>query len=626
MRLSDPVYRLFEGWIDPFAPRGDYQPPNRLLGFVWHYVGQARWAFAALLVYGFLNAIIEASLFTFVGHIVDMMAAAEQGGLRQEGWAGLMRQYGAALVFMALVVAVGRALVVAFGALIEEQVIVPGFFTMMRWQSHKHVVAQSLRFFHNDLAGRIAQKVMQGGQAAGDMMISLLQIIWFIAVYAATTFGLLAALDLRLGGVVAVWIAVFVAIALHYIPQIRERGRRTAEAASVVSGRMVDGYANIAVVKLHGRGAAEEDFVRGAFVGMHESLKSFTRALAGVRITLTTVSGLMIAAIGWLSVDLWLDAEISSGQVAFTLALVLRLNLLLGRLMGNLNGFFRAVGTVQNTMELVARPLDLADAPGARPLRFIRGRIEFRNVGFAYGGDEPVIDDLSLVIEPGERIGLVGPSGAGKSTLVNLLLRFYDLEGGRILFDGQDIAGVTQESLRAQFSMVQQEAGLFHRSVSENIAHGRPEAPFEAVVEAAKKARAHEFIQKLEDIRGRRGYDARVGERGVKLSGGQRQRIAIARVFLRNAPILVLDEATSQLDSEIEAAIQENLFDLMDGKTVIAIAHRLSTIAAMDRLVVIDRGRIVEEGTHQTLLARGGLYAGLWRRQSGGFIGESLSA
>jgi ATP-binding cassette, subfamily B, multidrug efflux pump len=624
--FSDPVYRLFEGWIDPFAPRDDYQPPNRLLGFVWYYVRQAKWAFAALLVYGFLNAIVEASLFGFVGWVVDIMAAVEKDGVRELGWPGLLDRFGPTLLLMVLVVAVGRTLIIAFGALIEEQVIVPGFFTMMRWQSHKHVVAQSLTFFHNDLAGRIAQKVLQGGQAAGDMVISLLQIIWFIAVYAATTLGLLAALDIRLGAIVAVWIVIFVLIALHYIPKIRERGRITAEAGSVVSGRMVDGYSNIAVVKLHGRSASEEDFVRGAFVSMNEALKNFTRALTGVRISLNSVSGLMIAAIGWMSINLWLSGEITSGQVAFTLALVLRLNMLLGRLMGNLNGFFRSVGTVQNTMDLVAQPLDLVDATDAKPLDFRKGRIEYRNVRFAYGGDLEVIPDFSLVVEPGERVGLVGPSGAGKSTLVSLLLRFYDPEGGKILFDGQDIAHVTQESLRAQFSMVQQDAGLFHRSVGENIAHGRSDAPFEAVIEAAKKARAHEFIQKLEDVRGRRGYDARVGERGVKLSGGQRQRIAIARVFLRNAPILILDEATSQLDSEIEAAIQENLFDLMEGKTVIAIAHRLSTIAAMDRLVVIDHGRIVEEGTHRSLLARGGLYANLWKRQSGGFIAESLSA
>ncbi|MEC9344495.1 MAG: ABC transporter ATP-binding protein [Pseudomonadota bacterium] len=624
MNPFDRLFRLFESWVDPFQPRENYEPPNRLLGFVWHYVSQAKWAFAALLVYGFLNAIVEASLFAFVGQLVDVMASAEDAGIRLEGWGALLAAHGRTLAIMLAVVAVGRALVIAFGALIEEQVIVPGFFTLMRWQSHKHVVAQSLSFFQNDLAGRIAQKLLQGGQAAGDMMISLLQIIWFIAVYAATTLGLLSALDIRLGAIVAVWVALFVLIAWWFIPQIRSRGRQVAEAGSVMSGRMVDGYANISVVKLHGREAGEEDFVRGAAQGMFGDLKRFTRSLTGVRVTLSTVSGLIMALIGWFSLDLWLAGEITSGQVAFTLALTLRLNMLLGRLMGNLNGFFRSIGTVQNTMELVARPLELTDAPHARPLEWRGGRIVFDKVEFGYGRDDNVIRGLSLDIAPGERVGLVGPSGAGKSTLVNLLLRFFDIEGGRILFDEQDISQVTQDSLRAQFSMVQQDSGLFHRSVKDNIAHGRAGAGFDAIVAAAKKAHAHGFIEGLEDSRGRTGYGAHVGERGVKLSGGQRQRIAIARVFLRNAPILILDEATSQLDSEIEAAIQENLFDLMEGKTVIAIAHRLSTIAAMDRLVVIDDGRIVEEGTHRELLATKGLYAGLWERQSGGFIGDRI--
>ncbi|MCG6858764.1 MAG: ABC transporter ATP-binding protein/permease [Salaquimonas sp.] len=626
VRLFNPVFRLFEGWVDPFAPRDDYEPPNRLLAFVWYYVSQTKWAFAALLVYGFLNALVEASLFTFVGQIVDIMTSAEATGARAGGWPAIIAGHGRSLLIMLFIVAAGRAIVITFGALVEEQVIVPGFFTLMRWQSHKHIIAQSLTFFQNDLAGRIAQKVLQGGQAAGDMMVSLLQIIWFVAVYAVTTLGLLAALDIRLGAVVMVWIGLFALIAWHFIPRIRATGRQVAEAGSVLSGRMVDGYSNIAVVKLHGHEAGEEDFVRGAAEDMYRDLQQFTRELTGVRVALSSISGLVIAVIAGLAINLWLKAEITSGQVAFTLALTLRLNLLLARLMGNLNGFFRSIGTVQNTMETVAQPLEMTDAPNARPLQFREGRIEFDHVAFGYGREDHVIRGLSLTVRPGERVGLVGPSGAGKSTLVNLLLRFYDLEDGQISFDGQDISKVTQESLRAQFSMVQQDTGLFHRSVRDNIAHGRANASFAEIVTAAKKAHAHGFIETLEDVRGRKGYEARVGERGVKLSGGQRQRIAIARVFLRNAPILILDEATSQLDSEIEAAIQENLFELMEGKTVIAIAHRLSTIAAMDRLVVIDDGAIVEEGTHTQLLSRGGLYAALWERQSGGFIGESLAS
>lgn len=624
MGVLAPVYRLFESWIDPFKPRADYEPPNRLAGYVWHYVRQAKWAFAAMLAYGFLNALVEASLFTFVGRLVDVMGEVEAAGARSQGWHGLLDHHGWQLLGMLAVVSVGRGLVIAWGALIEEQVIVPGFFTLMRWQSHKHVIRQSVAFFQNDLSGRISQKVIQTGQATGDMMISALQIIWFIFVYALTTLGLLASLDIRLGAIVIVWIVAFAIIARIFIPRIRREGKLVAEAGSVVSGRLVDGYSNIATVKLNGNSAVEEGFVDEAMRDMHAQLERFTRALSGVRIALSSVSGLVMAAIGVLATDLWLAGEVTTGQVAFALALTLRLNLLLGRLMGNLNGFFRSLGTAQNSMETIARPLQLADAPDARPLVFKRGEIAFEHMTFHYGKGSGIIEDLSLTVHPGEKLGLVGPSGAGKSTLVNLMLRFFDVEGGRILFDGQNIAEVTQDSLRAQFSMVQQDTALFHRSVFENIAYGKPSATMDEVVAAARKARAHEFIETLVDGKGRRGYQARVGERGVKLSGGQRQRIAIARVFVRDAPILILDEATSQLDSEIEAAIQENLFALMEGKTVVAIAHRLSTIAAMDRLVVIDKGRIAEQGTHQGLLARGGIYASLWERQSGGFIADRV--
>ncbi len=624
MAILDPVYRLFESWIDPFKPRANYQPPDRLAAFIWHYVGQARWAFAAMLAYGFLNAIVEASLFTFVGCLVDILGSVETSGERQAGWSGLVSAHGYELLFMLAIVAIGRGLVIAWGALIEEQVIVPGFFTMMRWQSHKYVIRQSLAFFQNDLSGRISQKVFQSGQAAGDMMISALQIIWFIAVYAFTTMALLSALDWRLGMVVAVWMAIFVVIARIFVPVIRQRGKDVAEAGSGVTGRLVDGYSNIATVKLNASAAVEEGFVDEAMRNMHGQLKQFTRALSGVRIALSSASGLVMGVLGLLAIDLWLKSQISTGEVAFALALTLRLNLLLGRLMGNLNGFFRALGTTQNSMETIAVPLGLVDMPGARPLQFRAGQISVENLGFHYGAGENVINNLSLQIQPGEKLGLVGPSGAGKTTLVHLMLRFFDAQQGRILVDGQDITTVTQDSLRNVFSMVRQDTVLFHRSVHENIAYGCPGATREAVIAAAKKAKAHDFIMGLVDGKGRTGYDARVGERGVKLSGGQRQRIAIAQVFLKNAPILILDEATSQLDSEIEAAIQENLFALMEGKTVIAIAHRLSTIAALDRLVVIDRGAIVESGYHESLLRKNGLYATLWNRQSGGFLADRL--
>ena len=622
MRLLDPLYRLVEGWIDPFRPRDDYEPPARLIPYLWFYVRQAKWAFVAMGVFGTLNALIEALVFSFMGEIVDMLDVFQSTD-GEGGWNALLAEHGTTLAWMVGIAFFARIVVVLVGALIEEQAIVPGFFMLMRWQSHKHVVAQSLSYFQNDLAGRITQKVQQSGHAAGDMMISLLQTIWFISAYAVTTFGLLFALNSRLGLYVIVWVAAFLLIARYYIPRIRSRGEKTAEAGSVLTGRLVDGYTNISTVKLYGAHSHEGEGMKAAFAGMYDNLRLFTRELTGVRVTLSLLSNGMIVLVAWQAIDLWLADTLSTGEVAFSLALVLRLSLLMNRLMGLLNGFFRNVGTVENSMKTIAKPIALTDAPDAGPLQVAHGEIEFDNVDFHYGQQSEVLENLSLTIKPGERVGLVGPSGAGKSTIVRLLLRFFDPEAGTIRIDGQNISKVTQDSLRAQFSLVEQETALFQRSVAENIAYGRPDASMDEIMDAARKAKAHDFITKLSDAKGRKGYDARVGERGVKLSGGQRQRIAIARVFLRNAPILILDEATSQLDSEVEAAIQENLFDLMEGKTVIAVAHRLSTIAAMDRLIVIDDGRIVQEGTHRQLLVKGGLYADLWRRQSGGFLAES---
>lgn len=620
MRWVDSVFRLFESWIDPFSRRDDYEPPNRLLSYVWYYVRQAKWAFFALLIYGLLNAIVEAAIFTFIGEIVDILTSFESSPLKAQGWDGLLAAHGTGLLLMLLTVLLIRSAVVIFGALIEEQVIVAGFFTLMRWQSHKHVIAQSLTFFQNDLAGRISQKVAQSGMATGDMMLSLLQVIWFIIVYAFTTAGLLAALDPRLGLVVGVWMVAFYMIAQYFVPKVRNHGRMVAESGSVAAGRMVDAYTNVQTVKIFASKSNQDDWVYEGIHGQYEALKKFTRTLTAVRAVLSITNGIAISAIGFLSISFWLNGTISLGQVAFALALVMRMHLLFGRLMGNLNGFFRNVGTTQNTMELVARPLGLTDAASAKTFIFKGGEIKFENVKFYYEEKHRLFENINLTVRPGERVGLVGPSGAGKTTLANLMLRFFEVEHGRVLVDGQDVNTVTQDSLRSCFSMVQQEAALFHRSVHDNIAYGKPEATREQVEEAARRAHAHDFIQQLIDQQGRKDYDARVGERGIKLSGGQRQRIAIARIFLRDAPILILDEATSQLDSEVEAAIQENLFNLMENKTVVAIAHRLSTISQLDRIIVIDNGKILEQGTHEELVRNGSLYADLWERQSGGFI------
>ena len=617
-----PLLHLFETWIDPFAREGDLQPPASTWGFIWFYVSQAKGAFAAMALFGGAVAILEAALFWFVGRLVDLLDTVPKDG----GWDGLISAHGPELLAMAVTILVVRFLVVALGALVEEQAIVLNFFNLVRWQAYAHVARQSLSFFQNDFAGRIVTKVWSAGQATGDLLTSLLQVAWFMIIYTVSTMMLVGQLDWRLAAIIGGWVAVFALLARHFVPRIRHHARETAEAASMLNGRLVDSFGNIQTLKLFGREDQNDLYIRAGFDRFQATLKPFARLLTGVRASLAVLSGVMITMIAALSVDLWLAGQITAGAVAFTLGLVLRLNMLLGRMMTQLNGIMRNIGTIQNSADLVAKPIGLIDRPGAGELVVRKAAIDFEDVHFRYGPGRRVIDGFSLHIAPGEKVGIVGRSGAGKSTLVNLLLRFYDLEGGRILIDGQDIAAVTQASLRRQIGMVTQDTALLHRSIRDNIAFGRPEAGDAEIMAAAERAEAAGFIAQLADQRGRTGLDAHVGERGVKLSGGQRQRIAIARVMLKDAPILVLDEATSALDSEVEAAIQDNLERLMQGKTVIAIAHRLSTIARMDRLIVMDEGRIIETGSHGDLVASGGLYAELWARQSGGFLGAEEAA
>ena len=616
MRIINAVFEFFEGLVDPFQNLKTYEPPYKLLPYVWHYVRQVKWAFLAMMLLGFMTALVEAAMFSYVGQLVDILTAFETQGSKALGWKGLLAQFGSTLLLMFFVVAILRLVIIALDALVEEQVIVPGFFVLMRWQSHKHIVGQSLSFFENDLSGRISQKVFQSGQATGDMMISLLQIIWFIVIYTLTTAGIFFSLDFQLGLIVAFWMAGFYFIASYFIPRVREHARITADTASGVSGRMVDTYSNIQTTKLYAMESTNNDWVLEASKKHRAAIIKFTRVLTLLRVNANLLNGVAISLIGYVVIDMWLNDQTTLGAVAFVLALSLRLRLLLNRLLGNLNGFFRNVGVTQNTMDLVAKPHQIQDHPDAVDFEFKGGKIEFQNVSFHYDKVDGVIDELNLKIEPGEKIGIVGPSGAGKTTLLHLLMRYYDPESGAVVIDGQNIAKVKQDSLRSNFSFVQQDVQLFHRSVFENIAQGSAFSDKDKVVEAAKLANAHEFIMKLEDAKGNTGYDVQVGERGVKLSGGQRQRIAIARALYRDAPILVLDEATSQLDSGVEEAIQENLSKLMAGKTVFVVAHRLSTLSKLDRLIVLDKGKIVDEGEHKALISKNGLYASLWATQT----------
>ncbi len=557
-----PLFSFFETWIEPFAPRAAIEPPGGLVGFVWFYVRQAKAPFIAMLLLGGASAAIEAALFWFVGRLVDILATVKAS----EGWSGLLASHGSELLGMLVLIGVVRFVVVLLMALVDQQIITPGFYNLVRWQSYLHVARQSVSFFQNDFSGRIVTKVWSGGQAAGDVVTSFMDSIWFVGIYAVSTLVLVGQLDGVLAVVVFVWLVIFGVLARYFVPRIRAHSKETAEASSMLSGRMVDAYSNIQTLKLFGRDEENDRYMRQGFEIFQATTLNFTRFITGVRASMALLSGIMIVTMAGLCVDLWLRGLISSGAVAFTLALVLRLNFLLGRMMVQFNGIMRNIGTIQNAAETISRPIGLVDQPDAQPLTIASPSIRFENVRFHYGREKGVIENLSLSIRAGERVGIVGRSGAGKSTLVNLLLRFYDLEGGRILIDGQDIAAVTQESLRAQIGMVSQDTALLHRSIRDNILFGRPDADDAALRRAAAQAEALGFIDRLEDQRGRTGFDAHVGERGIKLSGGQRQRIAIARVMLKDAPILILDEATSALDSEVEAAIQDNLDRLMQAR------------------------------------------------------------
>jgi ATP-binding cassette, subfamily B, multidrug efflux pump len=608
------MFDWLERRIDPFAPFDEREmPPNSVGGFAWHYLRPVRFWLGVLFVASVAVGVFESSLYLLIGWFVDLLTRSAPDRLFAE--------HGAQLILVAALILLVRPLLHTVHEAISNQIIVPQTTNMVRWRTHLYTIGHSLSYFQADFAGRLANRVTQVGPAIREIAVTVLDTLLYVGIFALTALGLFGTISLWLALPMAAWIVSYVALLRYFVPRAQKRSLANAEARSVAVGRIVDSYTNILTVKLFARSEEERSAVREALADWTQSFLNSFRLITGVTAVLSVMNSLLLFSTGALSVLLWSRGDMTSGEAAAGLALVMRILAMSGWVMQTVRGVFENVGVVQESMETIARPHGLVDRPDAKPLRVAKGEVRFERVTFHYGRDEGVIDDLSFTIAPGEKVGLVGASGAGKSTIASLLLRLHDLEDGRILIDGQDIARVTQDSLRRHIAVVTQDTSLLHRSIRDNIAYGKPDATDAEIESAAELAHAHDFIMQLEDHTARRGYDARVGERGVKLSGGQRQRVAIARVILKDAPILVLDEATSALDSEVEAAIQEALSTLMEGKTVIAIAHRLSTIAALDRLIVLDQGRIVEEGSHAELLRRGGLYARLWRRQSGGFLG-----
>ncbi|MDE2633302.1 MAG: ABC transporter ATP-binding protein [Paracoccaceae bacterium] len=610
------MFRFFENLVDPYCayPQTD-TPPTKLWPFMRAYSQPFKQVFVWAAVTSIIVALVEIGLIYYMGWVVDALS-----GDPAQVW----QNHGAFLIALALFILVLRPGLHVVNVLLMNNTILPNYGTLFRWRAHRHVLRQSVGWFENDFAGRIANRIMQTPPAAGEAVFQVFDAITFSLAYLLGAWVLLAQADLRLSVPLLGWFLLYGVLIRWTIKRVGPASKASSDARSTVTGRVVDAYTNIHSVKMFAQGNEELGYAKTAIEATRQTFQVEMRISTLMEIGLVVLNGLLIVGVvGW-AFALWMQGEASIGVVAAATALTLRLNAMTGWIMWALSSFFRQLGVVSEGMETISKPIEMVDIAGAQPLTITEGKIEVQGLSHHYGRQSGGLSDVSFTIQPGEKIGLVGRSGAGKSTLLKLLLRFYDIETGQIMIDGQSVSDVTQDSLRGQIGMVQQEGALLHRSIRDNILYGCADAGDPAMIQAARQAKAQEFILNLQDLEGRSGYDAHVGERGVKLSGGERQRISLARVVLKNAPILLLDEATSALDSEVEAAIQQTLYQMMTGKTVIAIAHRLSTIAQMDRILVMEQGRIVEDGTHADLLAKRGLYAGFWNRQSGGFIDIDL--
>lgn len=611
------MFGFFERLIDPYPPAHPVEPPKGLYQFCRHYIRGIEPYLVLLALLTTCLAISEAMLYGVLGKIVDWLAEKETIHFLEDEWPTLL----AMSVFILILI----PLLVLLHSLVIHQTLMGNFPMRIRWLSHRYLLNQSYTFFQHEFSGRIATKVMQTALSVRETVMKLLDVILFVTVYLTTTFLLIINADPRLCLPLVAWLFLYIGILSHFVPQLKHISTLQADARSLMTGRIVDSYTNILTLKLFSQSQRESAYAKAGMEEFMSTVHPQMRLSTWLNVCVWIINMLLVFATGALGIHLWLQGAIGPGAIAIVMSLAIRLTGMSHWIMWEVNALFESIGTVQDGINTLSRPQNVTDIPNAKELQVNQGTIHFRHVCFSYHPDQQessrIFDDLNLHIAAGEKVGVVGRSGSGKSTFVNLLLRFYDIQQGNITIDGQDIRTVTQESLRANIAMVTQDTSLLHRSVRDNILFGKPDATDAQMIQVAKQAQAHEFIQALRDIKGRTGYDAHVGERGVTLSGGQRQRIAIARVLLKNAPILVLDEATSALDSEVEASIQQSLYQLMKGKTVIAIAHRLSTIAAMDRLIVFDKGQIVEQGSHAKLIANNKLYAQLWNHQSGGFLG-----